>query len=120
MSKNDEAKNAFSKIASFSESSNSNSTADSNKKKHEKVQKEDKATKEKIKPPKKTAKDDGDDGEELSNEGFFENEAELSGSERDSDENYDGESDGSLVFSGDEDDLPDNDELKEQLGQIFL
>lgn len=52
---------------------------------------------------------------------FFENEAELSGSEAESDENYDGDSnDESLVCSGDEDDLPSESELKEQLGQIYL
>jgi hypothetical protein len=44
------------------------------------------------------------------------------GSEADSDENYDGDSDAdkSLVFSGDEDDLPSDSELKNQLGKIYL
>jgi hypothetical protein len=45
----------------------------------------------------------------------------FKGSERESDENYEGESgDDSIVFSGDEAELPDNDELKEELGQIYL
>jgi len=54
---------------------------------------------------------------------FFENEAELSGSEEaDSDENYDGEpdDDDSIVCSGDEDNLPADSELKNQLEQIYL
>ncbi len=58
----------------------------------------------------------------LRKEGFFEDEAELSGSEADSDENYDGDSndDNSIVCSGDEDNLPSDSELKEQLGKIYL
>ena len=44
------------------------------------------------------------------------------GSEADSDENYDGDSDAdkSLEFSGDEEDLPSDSELKNQLGKIYL
>jgi hypothetical protein len=53
---------------------------------------------------------------------FFEQEAELSGSEEgDSDENYDAESeDDNIVCSGDEDEMPSDTELKDQLGQIYL
>ncbi len=53
---------------------------------------------------------------------FFDQEAELSGSEEgESDENYDGESeDDNIVCSGDEDEMPSDEELKDQLGQIFL
>ena len=53
---------------------------------------------------------------------FFENEAELSGSEADSDENFEGESnDEELVYSGDEDqDLPSDGEIKDELANIYL
>lgn len=64
-----------------------------------------------------------EEGEEESvGENFFEEEAELSGSEQDPDENDEGDSgeDDSIVFSGDESELPGADQLKEQLGKIFL
>jgi hypothetical protein len=51
---------------------------------------------------------------------FFENEAELSGDEADSDENFDGDSDEELVFSGDEDQVPNAADLKDELGRIYL
>ena len=49
----------------------------------------------------------------------------MSGSEAEGDENDNGESGGdeendSIVYSGDESELPNADELKEQLGKIFL
>jgi len=53
-------------------------------------------------------------------EDFFENEAELSGSEMASDEDEDGEdSANSIVFSGDEDQFNDV-ELKDELAKIYL
>lgn len=56
----------------------------------------------------------------LEKEGFFEEEAELSGEEKDEDDDYDGDSaDDSIVCSGDEDNLPSDSELKEQLGRIY-
>lgn len=56
----------------------------------------------------------------LEKEGFFEEEAELSGDEKDEDEDFDGDSaDDSIVCSGDEDNLPSDSELKEQLGRIY-
>ena len=48
---------------------------------------------------------------------LFDNE----GSEEESDENYEGEEDdNSILFSGDEDQLPSDSELKDQLGKIYL
>ena len=53
---------------------------------------------------------------------FFENEAELSGSEVESDANFEDESnDEELVYSGDEDlGLPSDGELKDELANIYL
>jgi hypothetical protein len=54
------------------------------------------------------------------NENFFETEAALSGSEADSDEDYEGESgDENALLSGDEDDH-DHNEVKNQLEKIYL
>ncbi|RNA09515.1 claspin [Brachionus plicatilis] len=56
----------------------------------------------------------------LEKDGFFEEEAELSGDEKDEDDDYDGDSaDDSIVCSGDEDNLPSDSELKDQLGRIY-
>jgi len=62
------------------------------------------------------------DADEDSDEGgnFFEEEAELSGSEVEEDEEVDSGTDDSIVYSGDESELPGADQLKEQLGRIFL
>lgn len=59
------------------------------------------------------------------NDGFFEAEAELSGSERESDEDDDGDDDAdadddSIIFKGDDNELPAEDELRDQLGKIYL
>ena len=54
---------------------------------------------------------------------FFENEAELSGSDEEmgSDENFEGDSeDDELVCSGDEDQVPSDNELKNELANIYL
>ena len=44
----------------------------------------------------------------------------YTGSEAESDEDEEGESDKDILFSGDEDELPSDSELKNQLGKIYL
>ncbi len=65
---------------------------------------------------KSKASSDSEEGEN-----FFEEEAELSGSDEEADENDDGDSgeDDSIVYSGDESELPGTEQLKEQLGRIY-
>lgn len=74
-----------------------------------------------IKQKKKVEDEALDSEEELERQGFVEEEACLSGSEEDPDENDEGDSgeDDSIVYSGDESELPGAGELQDQLGKIY-
>lgn len=71
---------------------------------------------------KRTECGDSESESEIDKQGFFEDEAELSGSEAEQDEDDEGESgdDDSIVYSGDESELPGASELQDQLGKIYL